>query len=117
MWGLYLVDADFADKPGRNVRGKYSAEDCESMAALSLTREHEFTITFSDNEPLTGNWAVESMPYVHLFGSTGYLNFYYQVEFEKQKDFSGEVDITRLRPLGNHRQIQDCIFVQGIRVD
>ena len=33
--GLYLVDADFADKPGRNVRGKYSAEDCESMETRS----------------------------------------------------------------------------------
>lgn len=115
--GLYLFDADSADKPGRNIQGKYRAEDCESMATLTLTREQEFIITFADSEPLTGNWAVESMPYIHLFGNTGYLNFYYQVEFEKHKDFSGEVDITRLHPLGNHRQIQDCVFVQGVRVD
>ena len=115
--GLYLFDAEFARKSGRNVQGEYKAEDCESMATLTLTRDQAFIITFADSEPLTGNWAVESMPYVHLFGSTGYLNFYYQVEFEKQNDFSGEVDITRLHPLGNHRQIQDCVFVKGVRVD
>lgn len=115
--GLYLFDADFADKPGHNVQGKYTAEDCDSMATLTLTRGREFIITFADNQPLTGNWEVESMPYLHLFGSTGYLNFYYRVEFDKQRDFSGEVAIIRLHPLGNHRQIQDCVFVQGFRVD
>ncbi|MBA3989376.1 MAG: hypothetical protein C0463_09695 [Idiomarina sp.] len=115
--GLYLFDADFIDKPGRNIHGDYSAEDCESMATLTLTRKQEFTITFEDNEPLTGSWAVESMPYLHLFGNTGYINFYYQIEFATQQDFLGEVNIMRLHPLGNHRQIQDCVFVQGVRAD
>lgn len=113
--GLYLFEADFVDRSGRNIHGDYSAEGCESMATLSLTREHEFTITFEDNEPLTGSWAVESMPYLHLFGNNGYINFYYQIEFDTQQDFSGEVNIIRLHPLGNHRQIQDCAFVQGGR--
>ena len=115
--GLYLFDADFIEKPGRNVQGEYTAEDCESMETLTLTREQEFIITFADSEPLTGNWAVESMPYIHLFSRAPRLNFYYQVEFEREKDFSWEVDIVRLHPLGNHVQIQDCVFVKGVRVD
>lgn len=115
--GLYLFDAEFTGKTGRNVQGEYKAEDCESMATLTLTRDQAFIITFEDSEPLTGNWAVESMPYIHLFSRAPRLNFYYQVEFEKQKGFSGEVDITKLHPLGNHRQIQDCVFVKWVRVD
>ncbi|RUO25556.1 hypothetical protein CWE09_02140 [Aliidiomarina minuta] len=115
--GLYLFDADFTEKPGRDVQGEYTAEDCESMETLTLTREQEFIITFADSEPLAGNWAVESMPYIHLFSSTPRLNFYYQVEFERIKDFSWEVDIVRLHPLGNHVQIQDCVLVKGLRVN
>ncbi|MCL5051256.1 MAG: hypothetical protein M1473_12165 [Firmicutes bacterium] len=115
--GLYLFDTDFVEKPGRKNTILYNAKLCEAMATLTLTRDHTFTITFADNEPLTGNWAIESMPYLHLFGNNRYINFYYQVEFDTQHDFSGEVEIIRLLPLGNHRQIQDCVFVQGIRVN
>lgn len=115
--GLYLFDVDFAENPERNLQGVYSAEECESMATLTLTREQTFTITFANSESLIGNWAVDSMPYLHLFGNTGYLNFYYQIEFDTQQDFSGEVRITRLLPLGNHREVQNCVFVQGLRVN
>lgn len=115
--GLYLFDAELTEKPGRNVQGEYKAEDCESMETLTLTKEQKFIITFSDSEPLKGNWAVESMPYINLFRSTPYLNFYYQVELEKQQDFSGEVDVISLHPLGKHAQIQDCVFVKGVRVN
>ncbi|RUO26578.1 hypothetical protein CWE09_07700 [Aliidiomarina minuta] len=115
--GLYLFDAELTGKPGRNVQGEYRAEDCESMETLTLTRDQEFIITFSDSELLEGNWAVESMPYIHLFSSTPRLNFYYQVEFDRKKDFSWEVDIVRLHPLGNNVYIQDCVFVKGVRVN
>lgn len=142
-FGLYLFDADLIEKPGRNLVGEYisdhsggqSSDDCESIKSLTLTADQTFFITYTDDpsltqrsdssgnnstrparEPLAGQWSADNMPYIHLFGDEPYLNFYYQVEFETRYDFSGQVDVISLLPLGNASQIPHCVLAKGVRV-
>ncbi|RUO32355.1 hypothetical protein [Aliidiomarina soli] len=117
--GLYLVDDRLVNGAVHSVIGTYQADNCELMQTLTLTNDYRFTLTYTDGETLQGQWAIDGMPYINLSKQSPYVNFYYQIESEVTHDFSGRVDITKLRPLEsqNYRQIENCGFVQGLRVN
>lgn len=119
--GLFLVPADVQVHGGRSavdLAHNYQAEDCEESYQLRLMPDGRFDF-ISENPAypsFSARWRLTGYPYLQLYQSDPYLNFYYRAERSESHDAIGAAAIIRLEPLSTPVRMPGCRMVYGVRL-
>lgn len=108
--GLYLFDQGARTEHRRMVIGTYTSKACTSQLTMTLNESSTVEITSDEGLRITGNWSIQSMPYIHLTSDTTYLHYYFEIIVAESTRTSAAPGHIRLVPLEGQSKLLNCSF-------